>query len=100
MRGEDTRFFLRRDGVEILLASEPPKRIRRSLLTSTWLAAAGSEEGGSGVDLFDTSAAELRLRVGLLESARTGCRIRGDHLLVFDDRGDHANGLLTLRHLA
>lgn len=84
---EGTRFFLHKGHDDILIASEPAKRIREALLTSRWLAAAGSEGDASGVDLFDTATTELRLRVGLLGSERTGCRVRGDHLLVFDDRG-------------
>lgn len=83
--GGSSLYVLRKQGAEVIGVAGEPGEPRRSALSEEWLVTPGGERGGA-LDVFDTGAARLRLRVALEGSRPTG-RICGDHLLVFDDRG-------------
>ncbi len=85
-KGDGQRVRLHRGGDAAASVRPMSIDLRRSALNEEWLLQAGGDDEASSIELVQVESAQVRLRVAL-DGGRAGGRIRGDRLVVFDDRG-------------
>lgn len=85
-KGDGRRVRLHRGGDAMASVRPMSIDLRRSALNEEWLLQAGGDDEASSIELVQLESAQVRLRVAL-DGGRAGGRIRGDRLVVFDDRG-------------
>lgn len=85
-KGDGQRVRLHRGGDSVASVRPMSIDLRRSALNEEWLLQAGGDDEASSIELVRLDSAQVRLRVAL-DGGRAGGRIRGDRVVVFDDRG-------------